>query len=276
MKKKNLVNYLLACAACMPVVAMATNKAIVRADSQLALSIGAVHQNYGEKNGDYFGPGTAQPGATYLDIERGDLKRIGLDYSFLYRHVYAALNANYTRGNDTYIGHLLQNGQPVQGTTNNKMTDVSFRLGPTFDTSQNTVLIPFVEIGAHKWTRTLNQFQTETYDNEYYGAGLLGQYAINPKWVIGTSAMVGETRHATISGGGLPDNAPLGSSNLYKLGVATSYNMVGNWYLNARADYLHFGYGHSAVYAVPGGFVVIEPDSTTRQLSFMVGMGYSF
>jgi hypothetical protein len=63
---------------------------------------------------------------------------------------------------------------------------------------------------------------------------------------------------------------------IYNLGVGADYRFLQDWHGLLQLNYLYFKFGRSANSHLPVHQIWYEPNSTTRQLSIMAGVGYAF
>jgi hypothetical protein len=162
----------------------------------------------------------------------------------------------------------------VVSTSGATLMNYSFRYGKGLDFRGGSMLTPYVEFGSHRWDRGVNY--GETYSNAYYGFGLLNQYVVGNHLVLSIDAMAGHTNGSNIVVTSGPQvtgfSAPLGDSELYKIGVTLDYTIGQVIHVNAGVDYTSFNYGITAVQ--PGG--LFEPDSQTNYMTLKFGLGWGF
>jgi hypothetical protein len=242
--------------------------------------------NYTETGGKY---GVA---AGTLDTETGPVPGRAFYFSSMTNGL---LGNDYFKGTyDQSIGSTkytganlnLPNGPPgafgsVVSTSGAILTNYNFRYGKGLDFRRASMLTPYVEFGAHRWQRAVNY--GETYSNMYYGFGLLNQLVVGNHLVLSLDVLAGHTKGSTITVTSSPPgvpltskvtgfSAPLGDSELFKVGVSLDYTLGQRFHVNAGVDYTAFNYGVSAVQ--PGG--LFEPDSQTKNTTFKFGLGWGF
>ena len=220
-----------------------------------------------------------------LDSEKGWLPGVQVTGSAMgnlgtITNVYAMGQFTWIKGTTDYWAA----GGPVTSNRDGaEVKDFDFRLGKGFDVGTSWMFTPYFGAGYHVWDRDLsNQFGPfgyhEKYEHGYAGAGLLIQWAPSNQLVLSATGLVGSTfdpKMTTSFNGGaaiLPWTYGLGSSVIYKAGVAADYAITRQWHANVGVDYVNFRYGASA-FAPDGTF---EPDSRTSNWTVKAGLGYSF
>jgi hypothetical protein len=215
------------------------------------------------------------------DTEKGDVPGFALHFSMMrdlyFGNDYIAASYSQNKGSTNYVGSLLGGGGAygsVKSTSPATIKDYSIRYGKGFEMTDQSMLTPFFEIGSHQWDRNLGSYK-ETYTNNYYAAGLLGQTSPAKNWVLSASGMFGKTTSSNISLSApiaqLFPGGSLGNSDIYKFGLGVDYAFTRKFHGNLSAAYSSFKYGRSAVL---NGF--FEPDSTTKYTTFGVGASYNF
>lgn len=181
----------------------------------------------------------------------------------------------------THYNGALQNGTPLQSTTNTTTLDFNGRLGKAFaisldgQHSTDMMLTPYIEVGYHRWDRELkgSAGYNETYDNYQTSLGVLGQFSPIDRWVVSATMSLGTTWDGNVStnlaGVG---NFSLGNHAIAKGSLGVDYRITDRWSVNSKATVQYFGYGKSPVNS--SGFY--EPDSTTDLYGFQIGAGFAF
>ena len=229
---------------------------------------------------DYTETGNGQLGTSTgtLDTETGRLSGYALSISAMQDlwlgNDYVAAEYGRTSGKTTYTGSL-QGGVfgSVVSTSTAGLTDYSLRYGKGFIANSKLMLTPYLEFGSHEWDRGVNL--GETYNHNYYGIGVLGQFSPVRKLVLSANAMIGSTFKSNIDVVGAFSGA-LGNSSLYKAGIGADYAFTKDFHGSAGVDYVHFNYGISATYPIGGGLVAWEPDSKTTYTIARIGLGFAF
>ncbi len=260
----------------LSVAAHADTGSIVSANNQVGIQAISTHVDYTET-----GDGTLGSPTGTLDTEKGDVPGYALSVSlmrnWLATNDYMRLQYSHNQGNTNYVGQLMSGGGygSVVGTSSATMDDYSARYGFGYALSEKSMLTPYLEIGRHKWERNVTGQYLETYEHNYYGIGVLGQYAPADRWVLSANALFGHTTDSHINVPLVGLNTDLGNSSMYQLGLSADYAIGKNFHANIGVDYSEFKYGMSAINAV-GGYYVWEPDSKTRYTTYKVGVGYAF
>jgi hypothetical protein len=247
---------------------------IKAANNQVGFQLMSTHVDYTET-----GDGTLAPSGI-LDTERGPVPGYALTISTMQDlwlgNDYIEAEYDHASGNTEYVGGLL--GPPptpygsVVGTSGATLTNYSARYGAGFVVNDRSMLTPYLELGHHEWDRNVNM--GETYTHNYYGIGVVGQYASTDRLVLSARALFGSTFAANIVVNGAFSGA-LGSSALFRAGVGADYVLVQNLHATLDADYTSFNYGISALYAL-GVYNVWEPDSSTKYTTIRIGLGAAF
>ena len=262
----------------LTLIPMAACADIGSALNEASFSYLSLRQNYSETIN----------GAT-LDSESGSIPGIGVTLRATNRRgAFGQLGLRYFNGNDAYVG-ALQNGTPFNGLTGNRILYVEARMGQVFPVAPSVTVLPFTEFGVRSWKRDLGGSEpyTETYRNDWLGAGVEELYA--PGWagatrplVLSVSFALARTFNAGMSTSGLtnygvPDETfGLGGSTRYGLNLAADYALTPAVHLRFGVHDEQFSYGASSPVPIGGGFVMIEPDSTTREVTLHAGVAVAF
>jgi opacity protein-like surface antigen len=195
-------------------------------------------------------------------------------------NVYTALFASLATGPITYDGYQIDMasknklGAPNTYSHKSSYFDLGVRLGKTFRLGQKFQLTPYVSYDYHYWSR----LSFEQYDHHEVGGGILAQYAMTDKLVLGLDANAAEVIGAKATSS-LPDEK-LSSKPSYSLSVIAEYAVNKRLHLTASYTHRHFAYGQSG--GVAGTFQGIhsdswyEPASRTNTNTFMIGAKYVF
>lgn len=252
---------------------------IAAANNQWYLDFAGTHMDYKEFR-DVFLQG---PGPDILDTEKGWLP--GAQTSFTVQRDWLGVHNLYFNGTFTWThgtethgeANPFFNGQSIHS----DLKDWDFRLGKGFEIAPNVQLTPYAAAGTHWWQRTFNTVggYAEQYHHSYAGAGLLGQWAPAPGWVLSAYGTVGGTFGSHLETQNIPGGFPivpqtftLGNSVIYLAGASADYAITKQWHANVGVDYVNFKYGESALNLPQGNF---EPTSRTQNFTVKAGFGYS-
>jgi hypothetical protein len=289
-KKNVLFSLLSAGALCVvPFAASAgaapLNPAIAKTLSTVSVAGGGLHNHYAEWTG---GLPNASSLPNSLDHESGNLGlfRFALSHRFPIG-AWGEVRYDFGTGNTAYTGYT-QSGAPASATTGNTVHDVRARVGYPFALTRNAALLPFLEGGYYRWDRTVDQgtplAYDELYTSGYVGGGAKLLYAIAPNWVVSVTADAGSTVTPGIEASGLLRFSSAPGTHAYAgAALQEDYRVRAHWHLFARVSYRYFGFGRSdtvpATAIVNGSSVnatVTEPDSTTEQVRYSLGVAYDF
>ncbi len=290
MKKNALFSLLSAGALCIaPFAASAgtapLNPAIAKTLSAVSVAGGGLHNHYSEWSE---GLKSASSRPNSLDHESGSLGlfRFTLSHRF-HTGVWSEVRYDFGTGDTAYTGYT-QSGAPTSATTGNTVHDVRARVGYPLALARNVALLPFLEGGYYRWDRTADQgtplAYNELYTSGYVGGGAKFLYAITPRWVVSASADAGSTVNPDTDASGLVNySGGLGTHAYAGAAFQEDYRVRGNWHLFARISYRYFGFGRSN--ALPATVVsngatinttATEPNSTTEQVRYSLGVAYDF
>ncbi len=256
--------------------AFADTSAILSTNNQISLDYTSTNVDYTETGNGVLGT----PAGT-LDTESGSISGYAVSLSVMkdwwLGNDYLRLSYDHSNGDTSYVG------QPIASTSNTygsitgsdsaTLEDGSIRYGKGFNTSADTMLTPYFELGYHTWDRGVNA--GETYHNRYYGVGALGQYAPTHNLTLSGDAFIGGTFGSDITVPG-SFSGSLGTSTYWRVGASLDYAFTQHLHGNLGVDYTSFQYGMSGIYNVGNGYVGWEPASTTDYTVARVGLGYSF
>ena len=217
-----------------------------------------------------------------FNTEQGYVPGFAINVSFMQNWLlgndYLAASYSQSNGNTNYTGSYIGSSQgygSVKTTSPATLTDFSLRYGKGFVLNDQFMATPFIELGSHQWDRNLRTYQ-ETYTNNYYGIGLLGQLAMTNAFVLSASALIGNTTNSNISISGSPyTGGALGNSTIYRLGISGDYAFTKSLHGNIGLDYTSFSYGQSTPTRV-GRYVYYEPSSTSQYTTYKIGLSYNF
>lgn len=290
MKKNTLFSLLSATALCaVPFAASAgtapINTAIAKTLSTVSVAGGGLHNHFAEWS-DGLPNASSMPNS--LDHESGSLGlfRFALSHRF-HTGVWSEVRYDFGTGDSDYTGYT-QAGKPASATTGNTVHDVRARVGYPFGLTRNTAILPFLEGGYYRWDRTVNQGTPSAYDelytSGYVGGGAKLLYAIAPDWVVSVTTDAGSTVAPGIEASGLLNfSGALGTHTYAGVALQEDYRVRGHWHLFARVSYRYFGFGRSNTLsgtATSNGslvkLAVTEPNSTTEQVRYSLGVAYDF
>lgn len=157
--------------------------------------------------------------------------------------------------------------------------------------SEQMGLTPYIAGGYHRWLRDfagggdsgyIVDGYPETYQFAWYALGFLVQYSPCPSWVLNIDASAGTMENVTNKSWtwyNQPNSyqklLTLKQRFIYNLGVGSDYQFARHWHALTEINYWYFKYGKSANSPLPNNNFWFEPNSTTRQLSIMLGIGYA-
>lgn len=225
-----------------------------------------------------------------LDSEDGHVMGYGLTGSVMrdwwLGHDYLAVQYSSFSGETSYTGCTM--GNPAYGSLRGKskaqIKDGDLRYGKGFVADDDAIVTLYLELGYHKYDRYLGygtpDGYRETYTHNYYGVGALGQYSAINKIVFSAYFLNGRTYGANIVVA-LPSpyagfSAKLGNSALYKVGVSVDYAFTINFHANLSVDTASWNYGKSQNQSIGNGLYAYEPDSTTKDTTAKISIGYAF
>lgn len=243
-------------------------------DNSWRLAVGGLHQDYQEQN-----PGL-DPALTapIVDQERGTVPQLAFRLQQATGGWYRALRLRYASGSDQYSGYACDPNTggctPDTTTTDNTIVTGAVRLGWVLgDDFVRT--IPFATVGAWSWQRDVQGNASgagvsEHYSFGYYGGGVLLQAALAGGIVWNVDGVLGETLQPSMTTQGV--RFDLGTRTFWNAGTSFDMPLGNGLRLTVGGRYTAFGFGASPVYQ-SGNYLVQEPTSTTRQISYTVGIG---
>jgi len=208
--------------------------------------------------------------------QNGSLPAIGVMLSKTWRALYAQLTMTNVFGDTAY----------KSSTIYNTILTIAAKLGYQFASSENVALTPYATLGYHRWSQAMqgtpNQTvfmngSTDTYQQGLLGLGLLGQWAIMPRWVVSLDASLGSTFNASLRAwtpSGLTVYTPynVGNAGYGRAALNADYALTSHWHAQAGIDYLRY----SANASNPNILAVSARNTTAQQTSVHVGLGYAF
>ena len=275
--KKRIASLAVAFAAFGAVGVAHANEAIVNANNQVSLSVGASNLNYHELD-DY-----GVTGGGYLDSEKGTQPAFKLEATrqgsvFGINNIYLSSHVQLAKGNTDYTGYLQDEFgdlTPYTARTKDTTVDVGFKVGYAFQIPSlpNAQVTPYVAYSFQNWVRDMTPSPygyKETYHHSTASVGVLGQYALSDRLVASADFNYGRTFGAGLSADGIADFT-LGNSNVFGGGVGIDYAYTKAIHVNASYSISKFNFGQSDI---NNGY--FEPNSRTIEQTFFVGLGYHF
>lgn len=261
-------------AAAAPATPSGLNSEIINASGQLSIAVGNVNQFYRE-----FNHGKAAAPFEVLDTETGNIPVLKVGYGMMLRYLYGQLSLSLADGDTDYKGYLQTLSPPItytplQDKTSNFMFDVTGRVGYPFRAGTRVVLVPYVEFSDHYWRRNLggNSAYGYTEDYTHFTIGLGGKFLWNPapRLVLEVGGGTGTTFLGNMSTGG--EDFTLGDRPYWSAYTSADVRLASHWHMRASIEYRRWEYGASDADAIG----IFEPDSTTKQTTFLVSGGYQF
>jgi hypothetical protein len=215
------------------------------------------------------------------DIESGWMPGFAVKYSLMGDYfgsmpsnMYFAIHYQFSSGSIAYKGSV--GGTPYDGTDDATTNRATARLGKGFSLSDDMMITPYVAGGYQDWNRDLQgpYGYVEDYHSDLIGAGVMFQYAINPRLVIGANleglAMIGGGMTPHIYNGIL-GSASFDTSGQEKIGADIDYRVFSQWHFYGGLRYTHFNYTGG-----PLKYGAFEPSSSTNLFSMDAGVAYHF
>ncbi|KWU17756.1 outer membrane beta-barrel protein [Burkholderia cenocepacia] len=249
--------------------------AILQANNQISLSVGAHHLDYHE-------PSTTDTIPGDFDSEKGSQFTAGLTAVrqgslFGISDVYTSASAFLSVGSTHYTGYLLSTWTPTTDSTRNVAGDFQVRVGKgfRFGSRSQFQVTPYLQAGYHIWSRTIGTDASEVYSHYTLGGGILGQYAPTSKLVlsadVGVSAMLGsqmrKDKYPTFE----TQNRPVA-----EIGLGADYAFTRKLHASVNYRLTKYHYGRSADVSGPRGGDWYEPSSRTTEQVITVGLGITF
>lgn len=247
---------------------------ILAANNQYTLYLQNTKVDYAETGGSH---GAA---AGLLDTENGNVGGFGLSASsmsdlWLGNDLFQ-LDFNYSSGNTGYVGSYLNSNAGYGSLVSSSTADIynySFRYGKGVSVFKQSMLTPYVEVGHHRWERGLSASQEETYSHNYAGFGLLMQTAPVSKLVLNADLFYGRTFQSKITTNQYTlTEATLGNSSFKRYGIGADYAFSQRFHGKISYSHESYSYGISAL----NNYGYYEPNSTTKNTIYRVGIGYAF
>jgi len=251
-----------------------TAPTITRANSQVYAGFGGQRLQYTEVIEGYFGDSEigkqydASVGASW----QGDLLRI--------HDVYVRGQAWFARGKTAYTGFLQYSSGavvPFDSSTDVESTDYLLRLGKGLGNPAEGMIMPFIDVGRHRWVRDSSRSDPygylEVYKHADVDVGLMAQGCLSERLVGTIEISAGSTFASQIGVPSQQVSAGLKHERLF--GAALSFDYAILRRLHARIEYRQtdFRYGRSKVFDTTLG-PAYEPDSLSYQGVAMITLGY--
>lgn len=256
-------------------------EAMLRANNQVWLGVGAQPLNYRED----IGPGKS-------DSERGTTAAFALGAAtqrqlFGISNLYFSGSVRVSHGNVDYSGYLQdfagRVAQPnYQMTTRSTNTDVTLKAGKAIPFRLGTwsaQVVPYLSYSYHDWIRDSSRDPYgfyERYRHHVVGGGLMGQLEVTPRLVATADVRAGAMVGASMTQAGSQNTFSLGNKPVVVAGLGLDYAVARNFHINASYEWSRFQYGRSSVTQVAPGTAAYEPDSRTITQTWMIGAGYAF
>jgi hypothetical protein len=261
-------------AAARPLAARADMNAIRQSDSDVSLEAGFSRFLYKETvAGSLF-----DSEHKWLPTATLSARVLAADNAYgPFQNLYLELRGQAAIGTATYNG-ALQDGTPFNGSTAERIQELTGRIGHGFDLFGAALLIPFGEIGYRYWARSL-QGQggyDEDYSNGEVMLGLLAQVSPLPHLVLSVEGAAGQTFGGSMTAG-QPVSATfgLGDKPTWRVGGKLGYAVSPRLEITGGLQYEQLQYGASNLVQTGLG-PAFEPDSRTRETTLQIGLSYHF
>ena len=244
---------------------------IQTANSHIGLAAGVATLAYHE-----YGTGGSGP---YLDSETGALPALTLDVARQaavagIENIYVASALTLVSGPTHYAGTSLATGAPEDFSHWTAEVDYSLKLGKGFKVAPQWQVTPYFEYSLRYWAR----MSEENYLENDIGGGVLTQYAITPKLVLGADMALTKAVTADVI---TPDFTVHQHSNWSPaFTLSADYALTRRLHLLASYQYRHSHYGqsetadHTTYYGLPGNWY--EPADRITQNLVMAGASWAF
>ena len=235
--------------------AFADTTDIKASNNEVGIQMTATNVNYTETGNINSGLSTENGGVPGFALTASVMKDLllGNDY----------IQAEYDRSSGGTNGVYYSPYGSYQQQDSALMQDYHVRYGKGFGITDQVMVTPYAEIGTQQWDR--GGIFSGTYTNDYYGAGVLGQYSPINRLVLSGNAFLGHTYDANLNSSSY---GSLGNDNLYRIGASADYALSQSIHANVGVDYTQFKYGASAV--------LFQPNSQSDYTTVKVGLSYAF
>jgi hypothetical protein len=187
------------------------------------------------------------------------------------------LQADWTsvRGQTRYQGYLQNNGQllPFSAITGNRLSDRHLRLGiPLSPASAENQwqLVPFLAWSDQPWRRNLVQY-SEDHQHHTQSWGWIGQWRLNPSWVLELSHQNALHQKSSVSAPALGFQANLPSGQHKRTAAALHLQASPRWGVQLGVSQTHYTNGASSETAGQ-----IAPSSSTRHTQASAGLTWHY
>ncbi|MBK3779838.1 hypothetical protein G3A43_06195 [Paraburkholderia aspalathi] len=264
----------------LPAVTPAPVDPLLAANNHYSVQFGLSNLSYHEAdNENQVGGGRA------LDSEHGNQVAMQEEWSrqgalLGIPGVYTALGLTLSGGPTSYDGQAIDLKRPngigdsLTYHHASMMLDVDAKLGKALRVLPRLQVTPYLKYDFNFWKRSA----LETYTHHELGLGLLSQYALTPRTVVGVDVAVTKTLGAQVATtDGVTEQ--VSSRWTQSVGLTGDYALSRHLHLLASYQFRHFSYGKSAY--VAGRYdgmqaVWFEPTSRTTTHMVMAGLSYNF
>ncbi|MDR3424541.1 MAG: hypothetical protein P4M13_05610 [Alphaproteobacteria bacterium] len=244
--------------------------AIRGSDNAVWLSTGASFLNYKEA----LSPMT--------DGERGWLPSFAAGASYMNpNNWYFVGEGSISFGDAPYNGALenIQTGQetPYSDWTHETVINVDGKVGKGFALNDNSMLIPYGELGMRFWDRDIKGAYGYVEDYSQFDAlgGLMFQITPIDRLILSAYGSYGLTFAGKMNT--QATDLHLGSAGMYKVGGKVSYALTPRIDLFTTLDFDHFrnvNSGEEPDYEI--GYYIMEPSSFTNETTTRIGVAYRY
>lgn len=219
---------------------------------------------------------------------------VGLSYDYSHLHLTRAANPAYTLSGSLSGGRVVLSGMRTAGlpdlymrvsygetvgtpgassgvATNARQTVAGLRLGQGFGVGRAVVLVPYFAGGFNRLATTTPTAPTFTQRNEYLGAGLMAQWAIWRRLVLGVNVAYARVVHPQEQVAGTSSAIGLGDAPWRRAGVSLDYRVGPGETVFASAAYTDYDYGSAPYESCVGGVCT----ATTAFSSHTTVMNYN-
>ncbi|MGB9152912.1 MAG: hypothetical protein WCD70_07475 [Alphaproteobacteria bacterium] len=252
-------------------VAAPISDALYRYNNSMWVSAGESELNYKE------------PVRPLPDSDHGGLASLAVGADFLTRkNLYVAFDGSTSFGNGDYNGASFDANTglfdiPARGTTRETVTNLNGKIGEGFGVHDDSMIIPYVDMGARYWSRQIPNSPMENYQDYDVLGGLMVEFMPTQRLTISGYGELG-----TIFGAYLKTNNhnyDLGGSLTEKIGAKIGYSLTRQLELFSTLDFDHFHYSASPAQTTTTNNVTttsLEPSSATEDTAMRVGLAYHF
>lgn len=251
--------------------AWADQSDIRKADNAAAVSFGFTNIKYSETPAGR-APNKETGLIPILELSAGALADTAAHepFSNLYLHIYTRASLGDARFNGSQCDQS-NTCTTFHGTTHEQIYSGALQIGRAFGMTQQTLLIPYVEVGERYWHRGLTGpgSSSQSFWNGDALGGLKLQGFMKP-WVMSLAAAAGTTFNSSVTTAGA--DYTLGDSTMYRIDGEMTLGISPRLDMTLKVGYENFGFNASAPNTK--GFRI--PDSTTGQTSVFLGLAYHY